>query len=228
MTTRQEFIGTISRALGRTGLPATPITPAFRHSVHTDVMKDLDQDELARVFIEYSASIGAEVVETTKAQLNETLVSFIQKAENKKVVLADDPLLTDLQTATFLKQNGDAYVWNTSAGREVNVSNSEKAGCGIAVAKMALAESGTVLLFSQAGCGRSVTLLPPCSIYIIPQSAIKPRLTQGMAFVQEHKNALPSSVNFVSGPSATSDIELVRVVGVHGPTVVVHVVVKNL
>jgi L-lactate dehydrogenase complex protein LldG len=70
--------------------------------------------------------------------------------------------------------------------------------------------------------------LPESNVYIIPKSVIRPRLTQGMAFVREYKDHLPSSVNFVSGPSATSDIELVRVVGVHGPVHVVHVVVHDL
>ena len=73
-----------------------------------------------------------------------------------------------------------------------------------------------------------MTLLPESVIYIIPKSVIRPRLTQGMEFLRQHKEHTPSSANFVSGPSATSDIELVRVVGVHGPVHVVHIVVHDL
>ena len=228
MTTREQFIGTISKALGRAELPAPPPAITYRHSVHLDVMKDLSQDELAAAFIDYSKTIGADVFETTKDQLNDTLVLAAKNCTAGDIVVADDPLLNELNTAHALKADADVRMWDIKESWEKNVRFAENAAVGIAVAKMALAESATVLLFSHGGSGRSVTLLPESTIYIIPKSVIKPRLTQGMAFVQEHQDKLPASVNFVSGPSATSDIELVRVVGVHGPVHVVHVVVNDL
>ena len=136
----------------------------------------------------------------------------------------------DQTTPPTKKQGTDRTVdiWNAGGTPQDNIRIAERAAVGIAVAKMALAESATVLVFSHSGCGRSVTLLPESVIYIIPKSVIRPRLTQGMEFLHRNKDYLPSSINFVSGPSATSDIELVRVVGVHGPVKVFHIVVKDL
>ena len=227
MTTREEFINSASTALGRSSLPEPPAPLSYRHSVHTDVMKSLDRDELAKAFIDYSKTIGVDVFETTQSKLKQTLKQAVASCEPGTLVVADDPLLQQLDPAGLFS-DVDVYVWDNKGTREKNIALAEKCTVGIAVAKRALAESATVLLFSHAGSGRSVTLLPKSTIYIIPKSVIVPRLTQGMAYVREHKDLLPSSVNFVSGPSATSDIELVRVVGVHGPVHVVHVVVNDL
>jgi L-lactate dehydrogenase complex protein LldG len=228
MTARDQFMEGIGRALGRAETPATVPGFAWRHSVHKDVMKDWSQDELARAFIEYGKTIGIGVRETTRERLNGTIQKAVEDCGPGPVIVANDPLLSELGTADALGKTRKVRVWKTEGTRENNIRFAEKAAVGIAVAKMALSESATVLLFSQQGCGRSVTLLPESVIYIIPESRIRPRLTQGMRFLRQEKESLPSSVNFVSGPSATSDIELVRVVGVHGPVHVVHIVVTDI
>ena len=228
MTARDHFMGRISRALGRAETPATEPRFAWRHSVHTDVMKEWSPDELARVFIEYGETIGIGVYETTREELNDTIRTAVENCRPGPVIVANDPMLSELCTADALEKIRKVRVWKMEDSRENNIRFAEKAAVGIAVAKMALSESATVLLFSHEGCGRSVTLLPESVIYIIPKSRIRPRLTQGMQFLRQNKERLPSSVNFVSGPSATSDIELVRVVGVHGPVHVVHIVVNDM
>jgi len=228
MTSREQFIGTISKALGRTKPPSSPAPFTYRHTVHTDVMKDWSQDDLTRAFIDYSKTIGAGVRETTREELNQTIRKAVAECGPGPVILANDSLLHDPDTAAALEPDRTVRIWNIGDSRENDIGFAEKAAVGIAVAKMALAESATVLLFSRNGCGRSVTLLPESVLYVIPKSVIRPRLTQGMEYVRRNKGALPSSVNFVSGPSATSDIELIRVVGVHGPTRVIHIVVNNI
>ncbi len=228
MTTREQFFGIICKALGRSELRSTPVPFTYRHTVHTDIMEDWSQDDLALAFMEYSKMIGAAVCETTRGELNDTILKALGECASGPVILANDILLNELDTAAALESQRMVRVWNTEDSRENNIRFAEKAVVGIAVAKMALAESATLLLFSQSGCGRSVTLLPESVLYIIPKSVIRPRLTQGMEFLHRNKLHLPSSVNFVSGPSATSDIELVRVVGVHGPVHVIHVVVHDL
>jgi L-lactate dehydrogenase complex protein LldG len=228
MTARDHFMGGISRALGRAETPTAVPRFTWRHSVHADVMKDWSPDDLARAFIEYGKTIGIGFYETTREELNRTILTVVGECGPGPVIVARDPLLSELGTADALEKTRKVRVWKTEDSGENNIRFAEKAAVGVALAKMALSESATVLLFSHEGCGRSVTLLPESVIYIIPKSRIRPRLTQGMQFLRQKKERLPSSVNFVSGPSATSDIELVRVVGVHGPVHVVHIVVNDM
>jgi L-lactate dehydrogenase complex protein LldG len=124
------------------------------------------------------------------------------------------------------KAHGQIHTWDLERSRGHNIDAAESAAVGIAVAQLALAETGTVMVYSHAGCGRSVTLLPFTTIFIIQEENIVPRLTQSMDHIQQQsKSALPSSINFISGASSTSDIELVRVQGVHGPVKIAFIII---
>ena len=228
MPPRRQFTGSISRALGRAETPATAPVFSWRHRVQKDVMPDLDREDLARLFAERSREMGVVLFETPRERLNETIGISLQEMGDGPVILARDPLLDALDTTAALQRSRETGTWNSGEGSEEAIRFAGKAVAGIAVARLALAESATVLLFSHEGCGRAVTLLPESTVAIIPKSCIRPRLTQGMELLRQCRENLPSSAHFVSGPSATSDIELVRVVGVHGPMRVVHIVVSDL
>jgi L-lactate dehydrogenase complex protein LldG len=87
------------------------------------------------------------------------------------------------------------------------------AGGVLTAATVAVAETGTIVLDGSADQGRRViSLLPDLHICVV-------RVDQVVASVPEALTRLDPTraLTWISGPSATSDIELNRVEGVHGP-----------
>jgi len=240
---RDSFLNNIADKLGRER-KTTPVNrPALKYRCHHDVMADMSQEELKAVLINYTeTALGARAIETTKAELANTLKSAClhycrneedgtERSDSETVLSADERLLALVDPAELVDEQHAVHVWDQSAGYQPNITIAERAQVGVVFAEQALAESGTMVLYSNPAQGRAISLLPEASVFFIPQSALVARLTQATAVLHEKaKNGerIPSCVNFISGPSSTADIELIKVVGVHGPVYATYIVISDM
>jgi L-lactate dehydrogenase complex protein LldG len=99
-----------------------------------------------------------------------------------------------------------------SSPKELDRMDGVITGCTVAIA-----ETGTIVLSGGAAEGRrAITLVPDLHICVVDETQIVELVPEAFARLAE-LGIEKRPITFISGPSATSDIELSRVEGVHGP-----------
>jgi L-lactate dehydrogenase complex protein LldG len=100
---------------------------------------------------------------------------------------------------------------------ELSVEELDAVDGVITACALAIAATGTFVLDGGSGQGpRRLTLVPDLHVCVVREEQIVPGVPQAIAALRDAA-AAGRPLTFVSGPSATSDIELDRVEGVHGP-----------
>lgn len=104
-------------------------------------------------------------------------------------------------------------------------SSLDRADGVITNATVAIAETGTIVLVHGIGTGRrALSLVPDVHICVVREDQVVATVPEAMDEIGSRPDR---PITLVSGASATSDIELVRVEGVHGPRVLDVVLVES-
>jgi L-lactate dehydrogenase complex protein LldG len=221
MTARDEVLARIRTALGSPagdgGQPGSWDRPGgYRSDGDLDSAARLDQ--LADRLIDYKCSVRrcapGDVQATIAAALSERGARRIVLPPELDLPLPDLPLpdlpLPDLPLPD-LPRITDGSSWRVDD--QLSHDELDRFDGVITTATVAIAETGTIVLDGSPGQGRrALTLIPDYHLCVVYAHQV-------VGLVPEAVAALTSArpLTWISGPSATSDIELDRVEGVHGP-----------
>jgi len=230
---RLAFLGRISNALGRTEVPTTVEAYPYENGPQAQLYKDATHDEIVEKFKIECDKVGTKYIETTPDKVAETILAEIATRGGGKVIFpkSEDIQHYHLDEAFASVTDGSAsfVCWDADLGSKANIDAAQDAQIGITFPIMGIAETATIIQPSDKESGRSVGLLPITHIAVLQKSNIVPRMTQSMVTLkkmyQDNPADFPSNIVHISGPSNTADIELVRVVGVHGPINVTFILV---
>jgi L-lactate dehydrogenase complex protein LldG len=192
-----------TRAAIRESTPPDPVARAYRT---TGV---LDEPGRIALLAERLVDYRARVEHTTETALRDLLVEIAGGGR----IGVPRGLPEKLRPANSVEDDG-------LSAHELDALDGVVTGCTVAIA-----ETGTLVLAGGEMEGRrALTLVPDVHICVVRTDQIVETVPEAFAALlgREHR-----PLTFVSGPSATSDIELERVEGVHGPRTLIVVIVKE-
>ena len=206
MTAREEILGRIRTALG----PDRAIPAEVRRDYR--LTDDRTQGALLDVLVDRLEDYKATVVRCAPADVASTVAGALRTA------------LGEHSPADVVVAPGVPAGWRPDGAVEddgrpaVALAGYAATVTGVSAA---IAETGTLVLDGSPLSGRrALSLLPDCLVCVVEAAQVVGGVPEGLARL----DAL-APLTMVSGPSATSDIELQRVEGVHGPRTLVVVLV---
>jgi L-lactate dehydrogenase complex protein LldG len=173
----------------------------------------LSAEQCVALLIERLREYDADVVECTPDALTATIAAQIEKSGRR--VLA---------VPTGLPQEWLAPGYDWRVDNDLSNDQIEQTQGVVTAATRAVAESGTIVLHHGPAEGRRVlSLLPDWHLCVLRTSQVVETLPEYFARCE----AAPALTTFISGPSATADIEMTRIKGVHGPRFLNVIVVRD-
>lgn len=209
----REAIGSDDPAREELAAAATRARAALETATHppgTSAGEGARTATVAR-FVERVSEYQATVHRVTPGQVAATVAAVLAAAGATEILAPrglPEPWVADVSVRR------EAAPWTA---RELDASHAVVTGCALAIA-----ETGTIILDAGPDQGRrALTLVPDHHVCIVAEDRIVATVAEGLTAVTP-----TAPLTLISGPSATSDIELDRVEGVHGPRRLDVVVVK--
>jgi L-lactate dehydrogenase complex protein LldG len=195
MSAKSEILRNIRAAIGSPSAD-TPVVREYRQT------PSLDESMRIRLFTDRLEDYNATVYRA--AILPETIAGALQ-ARGKKSLLVPAGVPEEWLPAGFDFVRDDA----------LDYAVIDQAEGALTACTAAIALTGTIILTHSAHEGRrALSLIPDYHLCIVRTSQLVETVPEGIRALAKY---LTSPITTISGPSATADIEMIRVKGVHGP-----------
>jgi L-lactate dehydrogenase complex protein LldG len=192
MSAREEVLARVRAAIRPAPAPAPDPPRAYRTRT----------DEGVETFITRLHHYQTQTQRIPESKLDRTVGATLQKRHARRIVAPDGiprAWLVGLEPLRDTPPLGP----HTLDGADAVVTT-----CAVAIA-----QTGTIVLDGSTGMGRrALSLVPDYHLCVVRSDQIVSSVPEAIATLDPLR-----PLTFISGPSATVDIEMVRVVGVHGP-----------
>ncbi|MBV9155221.1 MAG: LUD domain-containing protein [Acidobacteriaceae bacterium] len=201
---RAEIFEKIRRSTGSAGglreAEYEMIPREYRQSPTLDVQTRLN------LFVDRLHDYGASVHRCRETAIRETIAQALLERGKRGLLIPDNlPHEWLPDSFTFQRDKGLSF-------HEIDQSEGVLTGCAIAIAA-----TGTIVLRHSPGEGRrALTLIPDYHLCVVFEYQVVETVAEGIREMEKLKTV---PITTVSGPSATSDIEMTRIKGVHGPRI---------
>jgi len=214
---RNAFLSRIRDATARGRAYPVPLNP---EATADQAYVGGGDDPVATFLREWSAVGGKGVRAASLEDARSYLRDVIELHSVRSALCWPHPVLERFGLEEFLQEQQvevRRWDWIEEQAPVQRWEQTFSADLGITSVDWAVAETGTQVLASRPGRGRSVSLLPPVHVTIVEPAQIVPDLFDLFGLLDEQKDELPSSLSLITGPSKTGDIQLKLTTGVHGP-----------
>jgi len=205
---KQEILDRIQNALKDIPPDEKPDDITVDRSYRTT--SDDDQDILVNRFAQRVGEYKATVQRVSQSDVLQTIKDSCKREKVQQLVippgLAKELYPNELD---LLKDTHEVQLTH----HQLDDADGVLTTCALAVA-----ETGTIILDAGEGQGRrALTLLPDYHLCVVYEDQIVGIFPEAIRHFEEKMQTKAPPMTLISGPSATSDIELNRVEGVHGP-----------
>jgi L-lactate dehydrogenase complex protein LldG len=203
LSAREEILRRIREAL-----PGEPVDPAGSHARVERAYRSgegLSHEACLELFLDRLIDYDTEVLQVENdTEIAGAIAEALRGANEDHVLVANEfPAAWIPSGFTFERD------------LPLNTAQIEAAEAVVTTCEVAVASTGTIFLVHEGAQARRVlTLLPDHHICVVRRDQIVGTVPEALSAVGA-RMALP--VTTISGPSATSDIEMTRIRGVHGP-----------
>ncbi len=200
-TAREEILGRIRAAVDaapdRVPYAQVPREYYRKGSLNREACLHLLKDRL----LDYDSEIF-EV--QSEAEISGAVTAALQKAGERNVLVAE------AFPKAWLPSGVDVVV-----DAALTTEQLDRLGTVLTTCEAAVASTGTIILVHEGAQGRrTITLLPDHHICVLSRTQVFEGVPEALAAINASSR---KAITTISGPSATSDIEMTRIRGVHGP-----------
>ncbi len=204
---REQVLANIRAALNRAG----PLPDSVARSLQgrltrprANLKPAIGADAIAH-FIEKLESVSGRVTRVARIdQVADVVARILQRFDlGDSLVVPPDPTLEGIPWSNRLSVERRA----AAGGDRLSVTG----------AYAAVAETGSLVLLSSPESPTTLNFLPEDHVIVVRESQIVSHIEDVWVRMRSDKRAMPRTVNFITGPSKTADVEQTIQEGAHGP-----------